>query len=196
MQAKAMGMQPVALLNMMNENGKVSRSHAIPKHVLQWQADAMGLPITTIAASWKDYETSYIEALRRIVGEHRIDAAVFGDIDIESHRAWEEKVCAAANIKPVLPLWQQNRKSLLLEMLRRGIKTHIVSCIKPMKDFFLGKLIDEEMVVALEKTGIDVCGENGEFHTLVVDCDLFRREIPVRFGNKVEHGEYCFIEME
>ncbi len=123
-----MGMQPAVLLNMMNENGKVSRSHAIPKHVLQLQANAMQLPVVTVPASWAEYEMKYIETLKQIVTEYKIDEAVFGDIDLQPHRDWEEKVCAAANIKALLPLWQQDRKQLVLQMLQHGIKAFIVSC--------------------------------------------------------------------
>jgi diphthine-ammonia ligase len=194
--AKAMGLRPVSLLNMMNEDGLVSRSHRIPKHILQLQADAMTLPLVTSAASWSDYEQSYIATLQHTVSQYAVEAAVFGDIDIESHRAWEEKVCAAAGIRAVLPLWQQDRKTLLFKMLRQGIKTYIVSCLDSMKDLLLGKLIDENLIAKMEKAGIDVCGENGEYHTLVVDCELFQKEISLRFGKKITHEKYCFIEME
>ena len=44
--------------------------------------------------------------------KYQTDAVVFGDIDLEPHREWEEKVCKSANLEAILPLWQQNRKEL------------------------------------------------------------------------------------
>jgi diphthine-ammonia ligase len=193
--AKQMGMQPTVLLNMMNENGKVSRSHAIPKYILQLQANAIQLPVVTVPASWAEYEMKYIETLQQIVAEYKIDAAVFGDIDLQPHRDWEEKVCAAANIKAILPLWQQDRKQLVLQMLQHGIKAFIVSCNEVMGESFLGRLINEDLISEMEAIGVDVCGENGEYHTLVVNCPLFKEEIKIKFGNKNHHGKYWFIEM-
>jgi diphthine-ammonia ligase len=65
-----------------------------------------------------------------------------------------------------------------------------------MGEPFLGRLIDEDLINKMEATGVDVCGENGEYHTLVVNCPLFAQEIKVQFGNKNHHGKYWFIEMK
>lgn len=195
MQALAQGMKPVALLNMMNENGQVSRSHAIPRHILQKQASAMQLPLFTSPASWSSYESIFITSLRQIIEQHGVNTAVFGDIDLQAHRDWEEMVCRKTGIEAVLPLWQQNRKALVIQMIEQPIKAHIVSCNETMGERFLGRLIDKNLIPELEAIGVDCCGENGEFHTLVVNCPMFSAEIPVTFGEKKHHGDYWFIEM-
>lgn len=190
------GYKPVALLNMMNENGLISRSHAIPKHILQKQAAAVNLPIITIPATWAEYEEKYILALKQLKGIYKISDAVFGDIDLQPHKDWEEKVCAAAGIKAILPLWQQERKQLVLQMIDKGIEAYIVSCNEIMGKDFLGKRITEDLIKSLEKLGVDACGENGEYHTLVIDCTMFKNKINVEFGTKLHHGKYWFIEMK
>jgi diphthine-ammonia ligase len=63
MQAMETGIVPKVLLNVLNEEGKISRSHGIPKHILQQQADAAGLPIKMISSSWQDYEMNFTNAL-------------------------------------------------------------------------------------------------------------------------------------
>ncbi|QHT71067.1 diphthine--ammonia ligase [Rhodocytophaga rosea] len=196
MLAIAQGMQPVALLNMMNENGQVSRSHAIPKPVLERQAAAMQLPLITSPASWSNYEAIFIQSLEQIIKQHGINTAVFGDIDLQAHRDWEEMVCSKTGIEAVLPLWQRNRKELVLEMIAHPIKAYIVSCNETMGEHFLGREINETLVSELEAIGVDACGENGEYHTLMVNCPLFTAEIPIRFGERMHHGNYWFIEME
>jgi diphthine-ammonia ligase len=196
MEAVRLNGQPKVLMNMMNENGLVSRSHAIPKEVLQQQAVELGLPIVTVPSTWNDYEINFINTLRQLVEEYEINSAVFGDIDFDSNRAWEEKVCEAAFISPVLPLWKQDRKDLVMKMLIEGIHCIIVSCNQQLGEDFLGKKLDEELIKKLEELDADVCGENGEYHTLVVNCPLYRNELNVEFLTKRNHNNYWFQEMK
>lgn len=187
------GLQPTALLNMMNENGKVSRSHGIPLAILEQQAAQMHLPLVAVPASWSQYEENYIATLHQIKEKYAIEGVVFGDIDLEPHREWEEKVCAAANIKAFLPLWQQERILLVDEMIDNGIETLIVSCNLQMGEEYLGKILTKELALELQQKGIDPCGENGEFHTLVIDCPLFENKIQLPSFKVKTYEKYCFI---
>lgn len=196
MQAVAQGMKPKVLLNMMNENGKVSRSHGLPLSILKQQAEKMKLPIVTIPATWNDYEAKYIKALQEIKTEFELTAAVFGDIDLQPHRDWEEKVCKAVGIQAVLPLWQQNRIDLVNEMLSNGIETMIVSCNTNMGKDYLGKIMTQELAQELEANGIDSCGENGEFHTMVINCPLFSEAITLPKYSTQIYNDYCFVVWE
>jgi uncharacterized protein (TIGR00290 family) len=196
MQAVAQGMKPKVLLNMMNENGKVSRSHGLPLSILKQQAEKMKLPIVTIPATWNDYEAKYIKALQEIKTEFELTAAVFGDIDLQPHRDWEEKVCEAVGIQAVLPLWQQNRIDLVNEMLSNGIETMIVSCNTNMGKDYLGKIMTQELAQELEANGIDSCGENGEFHTMVINCPLFSEAITLPKYSTQIYNDYCFVVWE
>lgn len=196
MQAVAQGMKPKVLLNMMNENGQVSRSHGLPLSILKQQAEKMKLPIVTIPATWNEYEVKYIKALHEIKAKFELEAAVFGDIDLQSHRDWEEKVCNAAGIKAVLPLWQQNRIELVNEMLTNGIETMIVSCNTQMGEKYLGKIMTTALAEDLEAKGIDSCGENGEFHTMVINCPLFSEAIALPKYTTQTYNDYCFVVWE
>ncbi len=194
MLAIANGYTPVALLNMMNENDIFSRSHAIPKAVLKAQAAQLGLPITNIPATWAEYEEKFIGALKEIVANHKIDAGIFGDIDVLPNRQWEEKVCAAAGIEAYLPLWQMDRRALVFAMIDTGIEAYIVSCNQQLGSYFLGQKITKQLVVEIEAAGADACGENGEYHTLVVNCPLFNSSIDIGFGEIQRHDNYWFIQ--
>lgn len=193
MKAVDQGFKPKVLLNMMNENGKVSRSHGLPLAILLQQAEKMELPLEAVPATWSDYEVKFITSLQELKEKYNLESAVFGDIDLQPHRDWEEKVCNAASLKAILPLWQQNRVSLVNEMIDAGIETMIVSCNTQMGAGYLGKMVTKELALELESKGIDSCGENGEFHTLVVHCPLFssRLELP-KYTIQTYH-EYCFI---
>ena len=196
MQAIEQGFVPKALLNVLNEEGKISRSHGIPKHILQQQANAIGLPIQLISSSWQNYEVNFVAALQQLTSAHQLTHALFGDIDLQAHKDWEEMVCTKANLQAILPLWKQDRKALVLQMFAAGIETIIVSCNETMGEYFLGKTLSPTVIDELEKLGIDACGENGEYHTLVLNCPLFTKRIEVTIVEKLIHEGYWFLKME
>ena len=179
----------------MNEEGKISRSHGIPSAILENQAESAGLPIHMISSSWEEYEKHFTAALSTLKEKYSLEYAVFGDIDLQPHRDWEEKVCTNAGLTAVLPLWQQNRRELVMAMLNSGIETIIISCNEVMGERFIGKIISASLVDELESMGIDACGENGEFHTLVLDCPLFNHRIDVSVVKTLYHEGYWFARL-
>jgi diphthine-ammonia ligase len=195
MTAIAEGYRPKVILNVLNEGGQRSRSHGIPAAILQAQANAMKLPIHMIASSWQEYEQHFTAALKHLKDEFALSYAVFGDIDLQAHRDWEEMVCTKAGLAPHLPLWQKNRRELVMQMLDAGIEAIIVSCNERMGWNFLGKRITPLLIDQLESIGIDACGENGEYHTLVTNCPLFNEPIAVHITNKQQHQQYWFAEL-
>ncbi|HJV21608.1 MAG TPA: diphthine--ammonia ligase [Holophagaceae bacterium] len=162
------GLRPVALLTMFKEDGARSRSHGLRPEVLAAQAEALGLPLIQGHATWDGYEREFIGKLReaRTLGA---EVAVFGDIDLQPHRDWEEKVCAEAGLTPHLPLWLEPRRKLVDELLGAGFQARLVAVRAgrlPME--FLGRTLDPALVDAIEAHGCDACGEEGEYHSAVV----------------------------
>lgn len=194
MQAIQQGNELKVLINMMNENGKISRSHGLPLSILQQQASAISVPLLATPTSWNDYKQHFVDTLRQIKQAHSIQAMVFGDIDLQAHRDWEEMVCAEAGLEAMLPLWQQGRRQLVDQMIQSGIEAIIVSCNTQMGEAYLGRAITYEVADELEKAGIDACGENGEFHTVVINCPLFRQPVQLPPYGKVQHENYWFLD--
>jgi uncharacterized protein (TIGR00290 family) len=196
MQAVQSGYVPKVLLNVLNEGGIISRSHGIPRAILELQALHAGIPLHTVASSWKDYESNFTSALIELKANYELSSAVFGDIDLLAHREWEEMVCKNAGLQAFLPLWKQNRKKLVYQMLESGITAIIVSCNETMGEKFIGKEITTDLITDLELLGVDPCGENGEYHTLVTDCPLFDRPINILIRHRLLHENYWFAELE
>ncbi len=196
MKAVEQGFIPKVLLNMMNENGKVSRSHGLPLAILEQQAQKMQLPLEAVPATWNDYEVNFIQTLKNLKSKFNLEAAVFGDIDLQPHKDWEDKVCEAALLKAILPLWQQDRIVLVNQMIDSGIETMIVSCNTQMGESYLGKIMTKTLALELEAKGIDPCGENGEFHTMVINCPLFSEAIQLPDYNTKTYNDYCFVVWE
>ena len=166
------------LFTMFDETGERSRSHAISPDVLRDQASALGRSLVIARASWGDYERVFVESLRALRAKgHEI--AVFGDIDLDAHRAWEERVAAAAGMTAHLPLWGEPRRALVEELPDAGFRA-VVVCVNGrwLDQSFAGRELDRAFLADLPP-GVDPCGENGEFHTFVYDGPLFER--PARF---------------
>ena len=180
------------LINMMNEEGKISRSHGLPSQILEMQAVRIGIPVLQLSSSWSDYEQNFISLLHQAKHEFSIEEVVFGDIDLQPHRDWEEMVCEKAGLKASLPLWKGDRRELVVGMLRSGIETTIVSCNTTMGPEYIGRHLSLALVDELESKGIDPCGENGEFHTVVTNCPLFSHRIELPTIQPVQHEAYWF----
>jgi uncharacterized protein (TIGR00290 family) len=170
---------------MFTEDGQRSRSHGLAREVLEAQAAAIGVPLLTASATWDNYETAFVELLGS-AKKCGATTAVFGDIDIPRHRAWEERVCDQAGLAAILPLWQQDRMKLLDEWWAAGFEARIVVAREGLVErHYLGRVLDQATAVELAATGIDPCGENGEFHTLVTAGPLFQRPITVELRGQV-----------
>jgi uncharacterized protein (TIGR00290 family) len=167
------------LLVMFDEQGERSRSHAIPMALMRGQAEALGCALVTRNTSWKTYEAQFIDALKELHGSgHR--TAIFGDIDLQEHRDWEERVCSAADMKCVLPLWQNDRLQLADEVLGLGFRATVVCTdSRYLGDEFCGRDYDARFIADLPE-GVDACGENGEFHTFVYDGPCFGHPVAHR----------------
>ena len=190
--ALQLGMIPKKVLTMFEEDGEISKSHALPLEVVQAQAEQLGVPLLTKAASWGTYENQFISAMDACRKEG-ITHGVFGDIDLEGHLEWVQKTCAKSDIVAVHPLWQMARRAVVDELLAEGFEAWIVvvnTTMMPAK--YVGKKLTRDIVEELELAGIDACGENGEFHTVLVDGPIFSSRVPIVIGEPVENGNYIF----
>ena len=175
--ARAAGLDVRYALAMFDETGERTRSHAIPRDVMRAQAEALGLELVAPSATWADYERVFVEALQGLRAAGVTDV-IFGDIDLLAHREWEEKVCAAAGLSACLPLWLEPRRALAEEVLRLGYRALVVCTDDRWLDArYCGRAYDRAFLADLP-VGVDACGENGEFHTFVVDGPSFK--CPVR----------------
>ena len=190
------GATPSLLLTMLQENGERSRSHGLPLEILQAQAASLGTPLITRTASWSQYEPVFIATLQELQ-KTGVEAGVFGDIDSEDHRLWEEKVCKAARIKAHLPLWKTPRLELIDEFLTLGFEAMIVAtCDEKMGKEYLGERLDSELVGKFVQMGIDPSGEVGEYHTIVTDGPIFARPLRLSVGKQVLRSGYWFLDVQ
>jgi uncharacterized protein (TIGR00290 family) len=103
--------------------------------------------------------------------------SIFGDIFLEDLRKYREEKLATMGYTGLFPLWNIPTTTLIQEFLSLGFKT-IVVCVNEryLDKSFVGRIIDQSFIDDLPED-VDVCGENGEFHTFTFDGPLFTKPI-------------------
>ena len=48
----------------------------------------------------------------------------------------------------------------------------------------------------LKAAGIDICGENGEYHTLVTDGPIFQEPLHFKVWDKLVFGDYAVADIQ
>jgi diphthine-ammonia ligase len=190
--AISQGHKVLYLVNFISEDGERSRSHGIRASVLALQAEAIGIPLIQVKTSWENYEENF-NTVARELKDKGIEGGVFGDIDLEEHREWVERVCGEVGIKAFLPLWQVRPEELIDEFLRLEFKAMVVAT--RLEEDLLGKVLDKALVTQITKLGSHPCGESGEYHTFVTAGPIFGRALKVTKGETKREDNVCFWEI-
>jgi diphthine-ammonia ligase len=181
------GLKVSHLLNFINKDCTKAMSHGLDRNLIVLQAKAMGLPILQQKVTWETYEAGFKEALGKLKLKG-VTGLITGDIHLQEHKDWIDRVCGEVEAKAVLPLWGMDSAQLLTGFIEAGFKAIVVSVKAQFfsKDW-LGRQIDNKLASELihfaASTNFDVCGEAGEFHTFVYDGPTFKR--PVKMGKAV-----------
>jgi uncharacterized protein (TIGR00290 family) len=190
--AISQGHEVLYLLNFVSEDGERSRSHGIKASVVALQAEAIGIPLIQVKTSWENYEENFKKVVRELKNKG-IEGGVFGDIDIEEHREWVERVCGEVGIKALSPLWGIKAEKLIEELLKLKFKAIIVAT--RLDENFLGKVLDKALVRQISKLGSHPCGENGEYHTFVTEGPIFKKALKVTSGESKKIDNVWFWEI-
>lgn len=189
------GHQPLGLLVMVNEQEDRSFFHGADRSMLERYAQVLDIPLLPCPAAGERYHLAMEECLLRAKTQGA-QAVCFGDIDIEGNRAWGEERCRNTGLEAVYPLWQRDRVENVYDLIRTGYKCLIKSIDKTLLPAsLLGTILDEKALAVMETCGIDLCGENGEYHTLVMDGPIFKRPLPYETGRILDFGNRAVIEV-
>lgn len=153
-----------------------------PLWAIMAQASSMGIQGLFVRTSWSGYEEDFKETLRSLA-RSGVEAVVFGDMFLEPHREWVERVCREAGLEALEPLWGMNTRAEVEKILGMGVRALIVRAYdeEPLSRH-VGRILSPEVVEDLERGGYDPAGERGEYHTLVLDAPLFSHRIEILEG--------------
>lgn len=188
----------VGLLTTINATHERVAMHATRVSILEAQAAAVGLPLEILPLPWpcpnELYERRLLEAVRR-AHERGVTHMAFGDLRVEEIRSYRARQLAGTGVDPLFPIWGQGTADLGTRMLDAGIEA-IVTCIDPAKlpRRLIGRRFDCAFLAELPE-GVDPCGENGEYHTVVVAAPSFASRIRVEVGEIVERDGFVFADL-
>jgi uncharacterized protein (TIGR00290 family) len=178
--------------------------HGVRRTVLQAQVQAIGLPlfesIIPAAASNVRYEEAFAAALGEIRREHPgVQHLAFGDLFLTEVREYRERLLARLDWVPLFPLWGRDTAQLAREFIHAGFRA-VITCVDTtqLAAEFAGRDFDSLLLDQLP-SGVDPCGERGEFHTCVYDGPILSQPLTLVPGERVrrdERFEYCDFTLQ
>ena len=175
----------VSLLTTVNAESGRSSMHAIPVSLLHEQARSIGIPLHVVELAANGSMGNYENAMRQAVEHFKSQGVghfIFGDIFLHDVRAYREKQLQPYGIEVVEPLWDRSPEEIMDEFLDSGLQTIVVTTMAELlDDSFIGRHIDRAFLDDLP-AGVDICGENGEYHTFCYDGPIFCYPVPFTLG--------------
>jgi uncharacterized protein (TIGR00290 family) len=195
--AMSLGHEVVALINFTQTGSHTSLSHGLSAEVLLNQAESTGIPVIQKAMPHGSYRDEFKKLITGLKETKEIKGIVFGDIYLQEHKDWIDKVCGELEVEAILPLWGRETKELSLEIIDAGFKAVIVAVkLECMGSEWLGRQIDRQFVEEMKcLPQVDLCGEKGEYHTFVYDGPIFKKSVGFVIGEKVLRGKHFFLEL-
>ncbi|MDP2387373.1 MAG: diphthine--ammonia ligase [Bacteroidota bacterium] len=169
------------------ETNRVSM-HGTSKELITRQAMSLGIHsrklYLPVEMNMEVYNKHLLHEMK-LMQAREINTAVFGDVFLEDLKEYREKQLASIGMKAVFPLWKRDTRELITEFIDRGFKAVIV-CVnaKKLNKSFIGRTIDKDFVNELPDD-VDVCGENGEYHSFVYDGPIFNKKINFELSETV-----------
>ena len=167
--------------------------HSTPAWVLKQQAEKLGVPLYEIPIPYPCSNAIYEEAMRKFLAEvealpEHLTAAhfAFGDLFLEDIRAYREDKLKGTGFTPIFPVWEEDTTLLAEKMIASGLRA-IITALNPTKvpADLAGRWFDADLIADLPD-GVDPLGENGEFHTCVVDGPMFSSPVAAKPGEVVQ----------
>lgn len=186
------------LLTTLNTTHDRVAMHSTHRRILEAQARAVGLGLAIVPLPWPCDNDVYEKEMRRAVEEaagRGVTHVAFGDLFLREVREYREKNLAGTGLEPLFPLWGLSTRELSKQMVEGGVEA-ILTCVDPKKlpRSFAGRRYDRALLGELPE-GVDPCGENGEFHSCVLDGPAFREPLRMRAGEIVERDGFVFADV-
>jgi uncharacterized protein (TIGR00290 family) len=187
-----------ALLTTVNEAVDRVAMHAVRRDVLHAQAAAAGLPLVVVPIPHpcpnEEYEVRMGTAVAAAVADGFTHVA-FGDLFLEEVRKYREDRLAGSGLEPLFPVWGIPTAPLAEAMMAGGLRARL-ACVdtRVLDASFIGREFDRSLLADLP-SGIDPCGERGEFHSCVYAGPMFRHPLTLEAGEIVTREPFVWRDL-
>lgn len=173
---------PVALIHSVNEKG-YSNYHNQSLDLVKNQAIAMGLQIATFNGNIASLK--YLVSLTRLLMEYskkNVKTLVLGTTyDLGTYKILK-RICDIASFNLKCPLWGVDPQYILKEMANNHIVAKITTInVSQIPISWLGQIYNQKTYLEFLNLNIDPLGENNEFHTTLIDSDMFVKKLTCEF---------------
>jgi uncharacterized protein (TIGR00290 family) len=192
--------EPISLLTTVSQEYRRISHHGVRESLLEEQAGAIGIPLRKVYLPSQNGGCTN-EVYNSIMADVMIDyrgagvrAVAFGDLFLEDLRAWRETNLALVGMRGIFPVWHRESKKFASDLIELGYGA-IISCADHrLSQGFAGRYYDQQFLRDLP-SDVDLCGENGEFHTFVYDGPIFDRPVRVRVGSIIERDRRHYADL-
>ena len=183
------------LVNVYDRATERVRFHATPIAAIARQAEVAGVPLVRVPTDWEGFDASLRDTFAALARQD-CRGVVFGDIHLADVRAWYEERTRAAGLEHVEPLWGHAPAVLLAEFVAIGGRA-VLTCVEIAKldASWLGRVIDADFVRDIAATGVDPCGENGEYHSFAYSGPFFTGPVAWRAGERRDEGRFAQLDI-
>jgi len=182
------------LVNFISKENRRVSFHGTEARLIQLQAEAIGIPLLQKETTKDGYEQEFKEAVRSLIPTG-IKGMVFGDIYLIDHGDWVGRVCGDLGIEAVEPLWGIDTEEILADFIDAGFEAVIVSTRSEfIGKEWIGRTVDREFLKYLKDNNFDVCGEHGEYHTLVINGPIFKKRIEIIEGRIISKDNHWILD--
>ncbi len=195
-EALRLGYKVTHLVNFISNDEKRVRFHGTNADLIRQQGAAMGIKVAQYETDWDGYEHDFKAGVGGLLPTG-VKGMIFGDIYLDVHKEWVERVCGEIGIEAVEPLWGRPTGELLDQFINLGFEAVIVGVnSRHMDEKWVGRPLDSAFRDYLKANDIDPCGENGEYHTVVINGPLFSRRLSLVTGNVISKNEYRLLDIK
>jgi uncharacterized protein (TIGR00290 family) len=191
------GYRITGLVNFISSEFRRVRFHGIEADLIKLQAELSGIPLYQRATGPDTYEAEFKDTVKSLI-HNGIKGMVFGDIYLEDHRQWVERVCGELGIRPVEPIWGKGREALIMDFINSGFTAVVVSGQTDLIDKeWIGRPVSRDFLEYMKsKPDLDICGENGEYHTFVTGGPLFHGRIEITGKEVISRDGFWFLDIQ
>jgi uncharacterized protein (TIGR00290 family) len=189
------GYQVASLLTTFTTGYDRVTGHGVRRALIEAQAAMLGIQLIVSYIPQCSTMTQYEEITEAELRTCRAAGARWaasGDIFVEKQRLAQ---LARVELASCQPLWKRTSRWHAERLLDLGIKAYVV-CVQDgvLDPSFAGRELDRDFLRDLP-TGVDPCGENGEYHTFAYDGPSFSQPIACRTGRVVRRDGFYFCDV-
>jgi asparagine synthase (glutamine-hydrolysing) len=191
------GYKIACLISIKSINPDSFMFHTPAIEMVKLQSKAFNIPlIEQTTKGQKEIELKDLKkAIERAKKKYNIKGITTGALFSNYQKERIEKIANELELKAFSPLWHMDQEDYMREIIRNNFKIILTRiAAEGLDESWLGKILTEKDIDRLielnKKIKLSICGEGGEFETLVLDCPLFNKELKVIRTKKIMESKF------